>query len=143
MLSASTIKGCSPGLMTSGPFWNFVSPSAYKCDLYLRARSPHHTATSLNERMALPPGDVATFEVRDQGHAAGWREGCGGGGGIGGDRDGVLIVRRVLSRDDFAVGNHWTLVTVDFRVENALNALDLRLEWHGNAALDVAYIVVR
>jgi hypothetical protein len=93
--------------------------------------------------MALPPGDVATFEVRDQGHPAGWREGCGGDGEFGGDGDSVVIVRQVLSRDDFAVGNHWTLITVDFRVENALNALDLRLEWHGNAALDVAYIVIR
>ena len=69
ILSASYLKGSKAGLMLTGPFWNFA-PGSYRVNYYLRARAPHHTATSTNE-MALPPGDVCILEVRDaaSGHA--------------------------------------------------------------------------
>ena len=54
ILSASYLKGSKAGLMLTGPFWNFA-PGSYRVNYYLRARAPHHTATSKNE-MALPPG---------------------------------------------------------------------------------------
>ena len=156
MLTASSVKGSQPGTMTCGPLWNFVAPAIYKCDLYLRARSPHHTATSLNDRMTLPSGSVATLEIRDQGHSSslfsvidgklpsGWLTDAAQGSesGLGSDC-GALLASRVLTVDDFANGNHWSLITLDFTVENALNAIDIRLKWHGNAALDVASVIIR
>jgi|NorSeaMetagenome_1021524.scaffolds.fasta_scaffold61608_2 hypothetical protein len=113
--------------MVAGPFWNFP-PGHYRVDYYLRARAPHHTPTSTNDKMSLPPGDVCTLEVRDAGQCVG-------------DDDGVLCTR-VLQPADFGAGNHWSRVCCHFALTNPLNALDLRVEWHGNASLDIASLSI-
>ena len=78
--------------------------------------------------MKLPPGEVCTLQVRDVGQ-------CGPG------QDATLC-SKVLQPSDFGAGNHWSLVSLEFCLSNPLNALDLRVEWHGNASLDVVSITI-
>jgi len=127
VLSASNLKNNMPGLMVAGPFWNFP-PGHYRVDYYLRARAPHHTPTSTNDKMTLPPGDVCTLEVRDAGQCVG--------------DDGGVLCSRVLQPGDFGAGNHWSRLSCQFVLTNALNALDFRVAWHGNASLDISSLSI-
>jgi len=127
VLSASSLKNNMPGLMVAGPFWNFP-PGHYRVDYYLRARAPHHTPTSTNDKMTLPSGDVCTLEVRDAGQCVG--------------DDGGVLCSRVLQPGDFGAGNHWSRLSCQLVLTNPLNALDFRVEWHGNASLDIASLSI-
>ena len=49
-----------------------------------------------------------------------------------------LLYSRVLLPADFGTGNHWSRFVSPFGLTNPLNALDVRVEWHANASLDVA-----
>ena len=126
ILSASYLKGSKAGLMLTGPFWNFA-PGSYRVNYYLRARAPHHTAISTNEQMALPPGDVCILEVRDAASGKAFSE---------------VLSSMTLRPEDFGMGNHWSRKSLTFQVENPLSALDVRVEWLGNASLDIASLTV-
>jgi hypothetical protein len=127
VLTASHLKNNGAGLMVGGPFWN-MPIGHYRLAYYIRARAPHHTATSTNDKMELPPGQVCTLEVRDANSSA--------------RQYAEVLFSRVLQPSDFGTGNHWSRFVCDFCLLNPLNALDLRLEWHGNATLDVTSITL-
>lgn len=110
------------------PSYRNFPTSYYRVDFYMRARAPHHTATSTNEQMDLPPGAVCTLHVRDAGQ-------CRPG------HDDTLC-SKVLQPSDFSIGNHWSLISLEFCLSNPLNALDLGVEWHGNASLDIVSVAI-
>jgi hypothetical protein len=98
VMSASRLKSCLPGVMVTGPFWN-LPVGHHRVVYHLRARHPQHTASSANDKMALPEGDVCTIEVQDG-------DICGGHGGERGYA-GVLF-RETLKPAAFETGNHWS-----------------------------------
>lgn len=124
--------------MVSGPRWN-LPPGSYLVDFILRARAPHHSAFSTSTKLALPEGEVCEISAWDLGPVDGPREEIEFSGGWRGE----LLQSRVMHPGDFGAGNSWTRASLPISIRNALNQVDMRVVWRGNAALDIASLAIR